>query len=145
MTFMGIDELKKFINLVVVSALAENKPNELIRSSIIRARMCEQCGGLLKTHFTTEELFTIGLFSAMDAILDRPMADILSHITFSDKIKGALLGKDKQFTQLHTLVSSFEKGQWEHPFYNRIEGKKITEKLPEFYLDAIRLADSFFI
>lgn len=144
MTFMGIDELKKFINVVVVSDMAEHKPNELIRSSMIRARMCEQCGGLLKTHFTTEELFTIGLFSAMDAILDRPMTDILSHITFSDKIKDALLGKDKQFSQLHTLVTSFEKGQWDQKFFRLIEGKAIMKKLPEFYRDAILLADSFF-
>ncbi len=143
-TFMGIDELKKFIHLVVISDLAEHKPNELIRSSMIRARMCEQCGGMLKTHFTTEELFTIGLFSAMDAILDRPMTDILSHITFSDKIKDALLGKDKQFSQLHTLVTSFEKGQWDHRLYEMMDGKKIIKKLPKFYTDAIRLADSFF-
>jgi EAL and modified HD-GYP domain-containing signal transduction protein len=145
MTFMGIDELKKFINVVAVSDMADHKPNELIRSSMIRARMCEQCGKLLKTHFTTEELFTIGLFSAMDAILDRPMTDILSHITFSEKVKQALLGKNKQFSQLHTLVTSFEKGQWEHRLYKMIDGKKIAEKLPEFYMDAIRLADSFFI
>jgi EAL and modified HD-GYP domain-containing signal transduction protein len=145
MTFMGIDELKKFINVVAVSDMADHKPNELIRSSMIRARMCEQCGKLLKTHFTTEELFTIGLFSAMDAILDRPMTDILSHITFSEKVKQALLGNNKQFSQLHTLVTSFEKGQWEHRLYKMIDGKKIAEKLPEFYMDAIRLADSFFI
>ncbi|MBU0970432.1 MAG: HDOD domain-containing protein [Proteobacteria bacterium] len=144
-TFLGIDELKKFLHVVVVSDLGDSKPDELIRSSVIRARMCEQCGKMLNTHFTTEELFTIGLFSSMDAILDRSMADILSQITFSDKIKDALLGKDKQYTQLHTLIKSFEKGQWDHKLFRLMDGRKIIEKLPELYKDALRMADSFFV
>ncbi len=143
MVFLGIDELKKFIHVVVISDLGENKPNELIRSSMIRARMCEQCGGMLKTNFSTEELFTIGLFSAMDAILDKPMADILIHVTFSDRIKGALLGRDKQYRLLHSLITSFEKGQWDHRLYKLMEGKKIINKLPDFYRDAVQMADSF--
>ena len=141
--FIGIDELKKFIHVVVVSDLGENKPNELIRVSMIRARMCEQCGGMLKTHFTTDELFTIGLFSAMDAILDSSMADILINITFSDRIKDALLGKDKQYRQIHTLVTSFEKGQWNQNLFKLMEGKKLIKKLPQFYRDALQMADSF--
>ena len=143
MIFIGVEELKKFISVVVVSDLGENKPDELIRVSMIRARMCEQCGGILKTHFTTEELFTIGLFSSMDAILDRSMADILSNITFSDRIKNALLGKDKQYRQLHTLVTSFEKGQWDQDLFTLMEGKKIIAKLPQFYRDSLQMADSF--
>ncbi len=143
MIFLGIDELKKFIHVVVISDLGENKPNELIRASMIRARMCEQCGGMLKTNFSTEELFTIGLFSAMDAILDKPMADILTQVTFSDRIKDALLGRDKQYRLLLALVTSFEKGQWDHKLYKLMEGKKIINKLPGFYRDAVQMADSF--
>ncbi|OQY52070.1 MAG: signal transduction protein [Desulfobacteraceae bacterium 4572_89] len=145
MTFLGTDELKKFIHLAVISDLSENKPNELIRSSVIRARMCELCGGMLKTHFTMEELFTIGMFSYLDAILDRPMKDILVNLNFSDKIKEALLKKDKQYNQLSILVTSFEKGEWDNGLYKLMDGRKIIEKLPEFYLDAIQMADSFFI
>jgi EAL and modified HD-GYP domain-containing signal transduction protein len=143
MTFIGMDELKQFIHVVVVSDLAESKPNELIRSSMIRARMCEQCGGVLKTHFTSEELFTIGLFSAMNAILDRPMEKILAHIAFSDKIKDALLGKDKQFSLLYSLVTSFEKGHWDHKLFTLMAGKKIINELPAFYRDAIHMADAW--
>jgi c-di-GMP-related signal transduction protein len=142
--FLGTDELKKFIHVIAISDLNENKPNELIRSSVIRARMCELCGEMLKTQFSSEELFTVGLFSSMDAILDRPMKEILPTIAFSNKIKDALLGKDKQYSILLMLVTNFEKGHWNHRLYKMIDGKKIAEKLPDFYLDAIRLADSFF-
>lgn len=144
MMFLGIDELKKFISVVVVSDLNPGKPNELIRSSVVRARMCEQCGTMLKTHFSTEELFTIGLFSSMDAIMDMPMDEILTSISLSNKIKDALLGKDRQFTQLQALVTSVEQGKWTSPIYEKIEGVRLGSKLPEFYRDAIQMADAFF-
>lgn len=142
---LGVDELKKFINIVVASDLNESKPNELIRASVVRARMCELCGSMLKTHFTTDELFTIGLFSCMDAILDLPMADILEQVIFSDKLKDALLGNDKQFNQIKLMVSCFERGMWSHKLYKLMEGRKIIDKLPEFYLDSVRMADAFFV
>lgn len=142
-TFLGVDELRKFINVVAVSDLNENKPNELIRASVIRARMCEQCGSIIKTHFTTDELFTLGLFSSMDAMLDSEMEQILKNISFSDKIKTALLGQDKNFKKIVNIVINFEKGSWDSSFYKIISNTPIEKKLPEFYLDAIRMADSF--
>ena len=95
-----------------MSDLSEGKPNELVRSAIIRARMVELCGSILKTAYTTEELFTIGLFSFMDAMLDSEMGEILENIAFSEKIKNALLGNDKDFEKIALLVKSFEQGDW---------------------------------
>ncbi len=143
MTFLGTDELKKFINVIVVSDLSQNKPNELIRSSVIHARMCEQLGSVLKTHFSSDELFTIGLFSFMDAMLDSNMNKVLNNIAFSDKIKNALLGKDKDYKKVVAIVSSYEKGEWDNSFYDIVGGKKIEKKIPEFYFDALKMADTF--
>ncbi|MCG8637323.1 MAG: HDOD domain-containing protein [Desulfobacterales bacterium] len=143
-TFLGIDELKKFLNVVVVSDLNPGKPNELIRSSVIRARMCERCGSMLKTKFSTDELFVIGLFSSMDAIMDMPMDKILESIALSDRIKDALLGRDAQFRQLNSVVSSFEQGNWTHQRFQTGKDGKLIQELPTFYMDALKMADSFF-
>ncbi len=144
MLVLGLDELKKFISLVVLSDLNDQKPGELTRMAMIRARMCELCGSMLRTKFTQEELFTIGLFSSIDAILDMPMYMILDQISFSDKITHALLGLDKQFNQIITLVTGFEKGSWDHRLYHLYQGKKILSQLPLFYREAVFMADSFF-
>ena len=141
---LGLEELKKFINVVVVSDLNKDKPNELIRSSVITARMCELLGTMVRSDFTQDELFTIGLFSSMDAILDMPMAEILNQISLSRKVKTALLGLDPKFNQIHTLVICFQKGEWDHRLYQVLRGKKVLDKLPDFYIDALQMADSFF-
>lgn len=144
-TFLGVDELKKFINIAAVTDFSQNKPNELVRSSVIRARLCEQCGAVLKTAFTTDELFTLGLFSYMDAMLDQTMDDILETITLSSKIKMALLGKDAQFQKILKLITTIEKGDWNHKIFSAISKTKLEKKLPAFYMDAIQMADSFMV
>ncbi|MCG8551358.1 MAG: HDOD domain-containing protein [Desulfobacterales bacterium] len=142
-TFLGLQELKKFINVVVISGINPDKPNELIRFSLIKARMCEQCAHVLRTRFTPEELFTVALFSTMDAILDMPMKEILEKISLSEKIKGALLGKNRIFNQLNDLITSFEQGQWDHTRFRADKDSKLIQKLPAFYMDALKMADAF--
>jgi len=142
--FLGLQDLKKFISVVAVSNLNPDKPNELIRSSMIKARMYEQCADVIKTRLTPGELFTVGLFSSMDAILDMPMEDILEKIALSEKIKDALLGKDRMFSQLNDLVTSFEQGKWDHERFQTDKDSQLIQKLPVFYMDALKMADSFF-
>ena len=142
-TFLGLQELRKFIYVVVVSHMNPKKPTELIRFTMIKARMCEQCAHILKTRFTPEELFTMGLFSTMDAILDMPMEDILEKIALSEKIKDALLGKDRMFNQLNDLITSFGQGRWDHARFQADKDSRLIQKLPAFYMDALKMADSF--
>jgi c-di-GMP-related signal transduction protein len=142
-TYLGTEELKRFINIVVISDLSATKPNELVRTSIIRARMCESCGKVLNTNFSTDELFTLGLFSFMDAILDCKMEIILSYIAFSEKMKEALLGQNKEFKIFLYIVDIFEKGDWKNRIFDSISGKSLESKLPGFYIDSLKMADSF--
>ena len=142
MTYMGTDELRKFISLVAVSSLNDSKPLELMRLSVIRARMCELIGTVMKTDFTSEELFTLGLFSLIDAILDKEMSQILPQTSFSEKISYALMGNDKKFTNILNAIILIEKGDWENKFFKLIEGTKLYKNLPKFYLDSVKMAES---
>lgn len=143
-TFLGTNELRKFINIVVTSDLCEKKPNELIRQSIIRARMCEQIGTVINKTYLPEELFTLGLFSLLDAMLDHKMDEILKQIGLSEKMKTALAGNDKGFNRILNMVKLFEQGDWGNHFFSTLENALIEKKLPLFYLDSLKMADSFF-
>ena len=145
MVVLGSDALKKFINIVVAADLNEDKPNELIRSSVVRARMCEHFAGMTKTGFTPDEMFTLGLFSRMDAILDMSMADILKQITLSDRFKDALMGKNRTFQQILALVTCFEQGRWDHKVCKQLQGRQILDRMPGMYQDALAMADAFFV
>ena len=143
-SYIGTNELRKFICIVVISDLSTKKPNELVRISIVRAKMCERCGSVLNTKFSIDELFTLGLFSLLDAILDCKMEALLQHISLSDKMKTALLKKNKEFNNILNIVKGFEQGDWENAIFTDISDKPIESKLPEFYFESVKMANSFF-
>ncbi|PID77889.1 MAG: signal transduction protein [Deltaproteobacteria bacterium] len=142
-TFMGTDEIKKFINLVAALIIAEDKPKELIKISIIRARMCELIGKkLLKTEFTSDELFTIGMFSLIDAMLNKPMDEILKTMGFSKKFENGLLGKNKTINIIFQMIECCETGNFIKCKNIEKKSKAIYNKLFDFYFDAVKMADS---
>lgn len=140
-TFLGTDELKKFISIIAISDLCEHKPNELVRQSVIRARMCERFSTITDTRFSPEELFLLGLFSLIEAVLDRPMGDILENMCFSGKMRGALMGEDTDFNRIMDLVVCFEKGEWAHRKLSLIRGTRFEKQMLNIYFDSVRMAD----
>ena len=77
--FLGETEVRQFISLIGMAGLAADKPNELIRVSIIRARLCQLLGKASALDVDESELFTLGLFSLIDAIMDDDIGEIMIH------------------------------------------------------------------
>ena len=145
LAYLGSDEIKKFISMVAAAAIAEKKPNELIRYSIFKAKMFELLGGFMNLNFSSDELFTIGLFSNIEAMLDTEMKSILKAIPFLDSIKAALLGNNKRINYIADIVKCFEIGDWRScPVLAEKENLDLNNVLSEFYLDSLNMANHFF-
>lgn len=59
---LGQKELKRWINTAVVNQLYADKPSEITRLSLIRAKFAENLAPLFQLQNKTEELFLMGLF-----------------------------------------------------------------------------------
>ncbi|RLB16468.1 MAG: hypothetical protein DRG82_09010 [Deltaproteobacteria bacterium] len=139
---LGQEGIRSFISLIIMAKLASNKPVELLRSSIIRARMCEMLGKGTRAPVDASELFTLGLFSLIDAILDQDMEKLMEKLPLSDPIKMALIKHEGPLAHFLDLVKSYETANWES-FSKAVSKVGIAEeKVPEYYLDAIGWADS---
>jgi EAL and modified HD-GYP domain-containing signal transduction protein len=88
MARLGVQQVAALIILILASGF-DDKPLELARQVLIRARMCE----LLARTATVppDEMFTAGLLSLLDAILDRPLPEILEQIPLTALVREALL------------------------------------------------------
>jgi len=140
-TFLGENAFKMFVSLVATSKLSENKPEELIRISIIRARFLEQIGIELKKD--SSELFLLGLFMAIDAMLDQSIENVIGKMSLSDTLKKALVNRTGDLYVYVRLIESYEAGKW---VAFRFAQKKLglTDKMiTKYYLDALAWADSF--
>ena len=142
---LGEQEIKRFISLVATAELASEKPDELIRASIIRARFCELLGISSRNGTAPSELFLMGLFSLIDAILDNTMKNIMKNLPLSKNIKLALLEEKGELTDYLKLVSSYETANWERCslMISKINAKK--DRIPEYYQNAVNWADSYII
>jgi EAL and modified HD-GYP domain-containing signal transduction protein len=87
MARLGVQQVAALVVLILASGF-NDKPLELARQVLIRARMCE----LLARSATmpTDEMFTAGLLSLLDAILDRPLPEILDQLPLTALVREAL-------------------------------------------------------
>jgi EAL and modified HD-GYP domain-containing signal transduction protein len=88
MARLGVQQVAALVVLILASGF-DDKPLELARQVLIRARMCE----LLARTATVapDEMFTAGLLSLLDAILDRPLPEILDQLPLTPLVREALL------------------------------------------------------
>ncbi|BFT31668.1 EAL domain-containing protein [Alteromonas sp. D210916BOD_24] len=112
LNYMGEVEIKKFIALLSLTSLGDEKPLEIIHMSLVRAKffdlLCEQRG--IKSD--PPIAFLVGLFSLLEALLDQSMPDILKQLPLSDEVNDALLGKNPEMNSYLSLVRAFESALW---------------------------------
>jgi c-di-GMP phosphodiesterase len=88
LVLLGISAVKKWATLLAMADI-DDKPNELVVTALVRAKMCELAAGSRPTR-EREEYFTTGMFSVVDALLDSPMDVVLASLPLSDEVKDAL-------------------------------------------------------
>jgi EAL and modified HD-GYP domain-containing signal transduction protein len=109
-----------------------DRPDELLRMSMMRARMCEQIAAK-SGYDDTDSFFTVGLFSVLDALLGVPMRNIVDELPFSIEMKSALLEEVGRMGDVLKCVLVCEQSVFEQSddlVLNRMQ-------LRDIYLDAI--------
>lgn len=110
---LGGVELKKWVSILTIDKLNQDKPDELVRTSLIRAKFAEQLSMSTSLKSRSSDLFLTGLFSMLDVIMSRPLDEVLSDIQLSADIRDVLVGKSSIFSDIFSLVISYEKCDWD--------------------------------
>lgn len=105
---LGQDELKHWINTAVTKELCSDRPSEITRLSLIRARFAELLAPIFHKENLSQELFLMGLFSVLDIILERPMEEVLETISVSKSISGALLSGEGDMAEILAFIKAYE-------------------------------------
>ena len=139
---IGEAGIRRFLSLISMAGLAANKPDELIRVSLVRAKFCELLGNHPGNSADTSELFTLGLFSLIDAIMDDSMENLMSQIPLSSNIKEVLISRTGDLSGYLSLVEAYERGDWEE-IERATNNMGIDQShLPGQYMESLSWADS---
>lgn len=142
LSFLGTQELRKWISLVALSSIGDDKPEELVLVSIIRAKFCELLADELKAHPRNSEFFLTGMLSLIDAFMDKPLEAVLAELPIIDEIKIALNGaQDNLYGKALALTVAYEKGDWQDLSNLGAELGLIDNRIPSIFLKSVEWAN----
>jgi len=140
LALLGMERLKQWAALSIFTSI-EVKPAELSLIALIRARFCE----LAFRHASganASELFTLGLFSVIDALMDLPMEEVLERIPFPQDMRLALITHEGPKGRLLDCVTALERGDFE-------QAEALVPDAGDLYASALawanRAADAAFV
>lgn len=87
--YLGRNTIKNWVMLMALTRI-DDKPVELMTTALVRARFCELLASSAGKP-GKDVYFTVGLFSILDAMMDRPIDEILDSLPVSDDIINAIL------------------------------------------------------
>lgn len=135
---LGEKELRKWLITAVAGQLYTDKPNELTRMSLLRAKFADNLAPVFSMAIQSSELFLMGLFSVLDVILDMPMKDALETIRVSKNISDALVYHKGIFAFPLEFILQYENANWQEVSRLMIVHNIEMQPVYDAYLNALR-------
>ncbi len=112
---LGSDQIRKWVWMASISSLGQNRPPVLMAQVLMRGRFCEEITAAANLALGEADPFLVGMFSLLDAILRRPLREILAELNIGRRIRNVLLGTGDDTDPLSlvlTIVKSWERSDF---------------------------------
>ena len=134
-------QLKRLATLVALGGLGEDKPQILVLTCLTRARFCERIAPHVALGERQLQAFLTGMYSALDAIVERPLGDALHEIGMDETIARVIAGDDSVLSRIYALVLSCERANWRRLDQLARELGLSDELVMQTYSEAMQWAD----
>jgi EAL and modified HD-GYP domain-containing signal transduction protein len=120
--------------------MGADKPAALVQEAAIRGRLCELLAVPAGMKERAESLFLSGMFSLMEALLDRPLATIIEEMTLPEGVTSVLLGQPSRGRTLFECALAYMRGDWAS-FARHAAGTGLAEDaVPPLHREALAWA-----
>ena len=134
---LGIEPIRKWASVWCLTGLSAGATPELATLALLRARACELAGAHVRG-VESSEAFLVGLFSLLDAMLNRTMTAAIQGLPLSAMASAALQGQPNALRSVLDAVVSHERGDWDQAA-RAVEHAGLSHvTLPEAYTSALR-------
>ena len=141
LTILGVKELRKWIALIVMNEIRDDKPNELIRTALMRGLFMEQLAVYFRKRKDRDEYFMMGLFSLADVLMDAPMEAVMKQTHLSQSLTDALITGEGRMADLLKIIVHYERGEWEEALSYAEQYKVSPDTVFRFYTEALTKAN----
>ena len=137
-TYLGEVNLKKWIAMLALRGLAEDKPMELIRLSLIRARFGESLCEMMLPKRNPKHIFLLGLLSLLNIALDKGKEEVFREIAVATEISDSLLTNDGPHSDMLKFLSDYEYANWEEVAAFVSDNQMTDSQVNNAYITAIK-------
>jgi EAL and modified HD-GYP domain-containing signal transduction protein len=107
---VGDDEVRKLVTVGMAGVFATGHAKSLVSVALERARFCELLAPLLQE--PAGKLYLLGMLSLIDALLQKPMSQIMDLLPIAEDMKTVLLGRQNSLGVALALIRCYESGDW---------------------------------
>lgn len=108
LSILGYQQLYRWLTLLIVTSNEGSTPPALMKTAITRGRLTELLGQDMVDRSERDNLFIVGIFSLLDAMLEMPMDQVLEKLTLPENIADALLNRDGIYGPFLSLSEACE-------------------------------------
>jgi len=134
---LGQKEVKRWATAAISIQLADDKPNEITKLSLIRARFAENLAKAFEMGVFAPSLFMMGLFSLLDIILERPMEEAVREVALDESVKAALVDKSGDLYKVLDFIYSYEHASWDDIAMKIVKYNLDLEDVITAFVDAL--------
>ena len=142
---LGQKELKRWINTAVTKELCADKPSEITRMSMVRAKFAENLAPVFNIGGFSSELFLTGLFSCIDIMLDKPMEEALTMLHVAKNINDALINGKGELAPVIDFIRLYENADFIEVCRRMVVDDIDMDTVYDAYLNALSWYRDLFI
>ncbi len=136
---VGITQLKQWIYLLSFEDNGENRSEELLKISFLRANFASKLVRRLKKfEITPSDAYIMGMFSTLEYMIDAPMEEILYEIPIVKEVKDALIYQEGTAGKLYQLILHYERAEWSEIKVLAGELGIRTNEMAQIYMECVQ-------
>jgi len=120
---LGRDEIRKLVSLLALSGSSDGPP-AAIEIALQRARICELLAE--KAGMSSESFFTVGMFSALDVLMEQPINAIIAKLPLSDVVKDAILERSGLLGEALSCALAIENARWSEMHFAGLDDQDLA-------------------
>jgi len=110
---LGERQIRHWLRILLMADLnPSDRGQEMVRLCAMRGRFLHSMAQHYAVGFSAETMFMIGLFSALDTILDQPMETILKELPLTKEVSLTLLGEQTAAAPWLDMVKALQRADW---------------------------------
>jgi len=138
LAYIGEESVKKWIAVLALRGIVEDKPIEIVRMSLIRARFGELLSPYLRVKRDSKQVFLVSMLSLLHIALEKSKEELISDIHVTDDIRESLLTKNGAYSDLLRFYEDYEYSNWESVTQFVEENHLDPSLLNDFYISALQ-------